>query len=88
MTVRKRRRAGAIFSGFCIGSFEDWPMMFALTADHLAVRDMARAFADERIAPNALAWDEGKHFPVDVLREAAALGMATIIVREETAARG
>ena len=54
--------------------------MFALTADHIAVRDMARAFADERIAPNALAWDEAKHFPVDVLREAAALGMAAIYV--------
>ena len=61
-------------------------MMFALTADHLAVRDMARAFADERIAPNALAWDEEKHFPVDVLREAAALGMAAIISARRMAA--
>ncbi|HYA73493.1 MAG TPA: acyl-CoA dehydrogenase family protein [Roseiarcus sp.] len=62
--------------------------MFTLTADHAAVRDMARAFADERIAPNALAWDEAKHFPVDVLREAAALGMATIYVREEHGGSG
>ncbi len=62
--------------------------MFSLTADHAAVRDMARAFADERIAPNALAWDEAKHFPVDVLREAAALGMATIYVREEHGGSG
>ncbi len=62
--------------------------MFALTADHVAVRDMARSFADERIAPNALAWDEAKHFPVDVLREAAALGMATIYVREEHGGSG
>ncbi len=62
--------------------------MFALTADHVAVRDMARSFADERIAPNALAWDETKHFPVDVLREAAALGMATIYVREEHGGSG
>jgi len=62
--------------------------MFTLTADHAAVRDMARGFADERIAPNALAWDEAKHFPVDVLREAAALGMATIYVREEHGGSG
>jgi alkylation response protein AidB-like acyl-CoA dehydrogenase len=82
MTGAKRRRGGAIFSGFCIGSYEDWPMMFTLTADHVAVRDMARAFADERIAPKALVWDEEKHFPVDVLREAAALGMAAIVVDE------
>ena len=57
--------------------------MFALTSDQLAIRDMAKSFADERIAPNALRWDETEHFPVDVLREAAALGMATIYVREE-----
>jgi alkylation response protein AidB-like acyl-CoA dehydrogenase len=62
--------------------------MFTLTDDHAAVREMARAFADERIAPNALAWDEAKHFPVDVLREAAALGMATIYVREEHGGSG
>jgi alkylation response protein AidB-like acyl-CoA dehydrogenase len=62
--------------------------MFTLTADHAAVRDMAQSFADERIAPNALAWDEAKHFPVDVLREAAALGMATITVREEHGGAG
>src|SRR6476620_6738935 len=44
--------------------------MFALTADHLAIRDMAKSFADERLAPNALRWDEEEHFPADVLREA------------------
>src|SRR5579863_5597043 len=49
---------------------------------------MAKAFADERLAPNALAWDEAKHFPVDVLREAAALGMAAIYVREESGGSG
>jgi alkylation response protein AidB-like acyl-CoA dehydrogenase len=62
--------------------------MFALTPDHLAIRDMAKAFADERIAPHALKWDETEHFPVDVLREAAALGMATIYVREENGGSG
>jgi alkylation response protein AidB-like acyl-CoA dehydrogenase len=62
--------------------------MFALNADHLAVRDMAKAFADERFAPNAVAWDEAKLFPVDVLREAAALGMAAIYVREESGGSG
>src|SRR5271165_230444 len=62
--------------------------MFALTPDHLAVRDMAKSFADERIAPYALKWDETEHFPVDVLREAAALGMATIYVREENGGSG
>ena len=62
--------------------------MFALNSDHLAMREMANAFADERMAPNAVAWDEAKHFPVDVLREAAGLGMAAIYVREESGGSG
>ncbi len=62
--------------------------MFALTSDHSAIRDMAKSFADERLAPQALAWDEARHFPVDVLREAAALGMAGIVVREESGGAG
>ncbi len=62
--------------------------MFTLSADHLAVRDMAKSFAEERIAPHALEWDESEHFPVDVLRESAALGMASIYVREEHGGSG
>ncbi len=62
--------------------------MFSLTSDHIVVRDMAKAFADDRIAPNALKWDEAEHFPVDVLREAAALGMATIYVRQNHGGSG
>jgi alkylation response protein AidB-like acyl-CoA dehydrogenase len=62
--------------------------MFALNADHLAMRDMAKTFADERFAPNAIAWDEAKHFPVEALREAAGLGMAAIYVREESGGSG
>jgi hypothetical protein len=62
--------------------------MFSLTPDHIAVRDTAKSFADDRIAPNALEWDESEHFPTDVLREAAALGMATIYVRQENGGSG
>ena len=62
--------------------------LFALNDDHLAIREMARDFADTQIAPHALAWDEKKHFPVDVLKEAAALGMASIYVREEHGGTG
>jgi alkylation response protein AidB-like acyl-CoA dehydrogenase len=55
----------------------------ALTDDQIAVRDMARDFAAEKIAPHALTWDEQKHFPVDVMREAAALGMGGIYIRDD-----
>jgi alkylation response protein AidB-like acyl-CoA dehydrogenase len=57
--------------------------VFALNEDQVAVRDMARSFAAEKIAPHALRWDEEKHFPVDVMREAAALGMGGIYIRED-----
>jgi alkylation response protein AidB-like acyl-CoA dehydrogenase len=56
---------------------------FALNEDQIAVRDMAREFAAEKIAPHALKWDEDKHFPVDVMREAAALGMGGIYIRDD-----
>src|SRR3974390_715571 len=56
-------------------------MQFALNEDQLAVRDMARDFAAEQIAPHALRWDEEKLFPVDVMREAAKLGMGGIYIR-------
>jgi alkylation response protein AidB-like acyl-CoA dehydrogenase len=56
---------------------------FQLTADQGEIREMARTFAADRLAPNAIEWDSAKHFPVDVLREAAELGLGGIYVREE-----
>ncbi len=61
---------------------------FALTEDHVAIRDMARGFAAEQMAPHAVAWDEQRHFPVDVMRAAAALGMGGIYVREDVGGSG
>src|SRR5215472_2944372 len=58
-------------------------MQFTLNEDQLAVRDMAREFAAEKIAPHAVRWDEEKHFPVDVMREAAKLGMGGIYIRDD-----
>jgi alkylation response protein AidB-like acyl-CoA dehydrogenase len=63
-------------------------MLFALSEDQTAIRDMARDFAAEKIAPHALEWDEKKHFPVDVLREAAALGMGGVYIRDDVGGSG
>ena len=62
--------------------------LFALPEDQVAIRDMARAFAADRIAPQALDWDERKHFPVEVMREAAALGMGGVYIREDVGGSG
>ncbi|KXO76278.1 isobutyryl-CoA dehydrogenase [Brucella anthropi] len=56
---------------------------FELNEDQLAIQDMARAFASDRVAPYALEWDREKHFPVDVLQETGPLGMGGIYVRED-----
>lgn len=58
-------------------------MQFALDDDQSAIREMARDFAAEKIAPFALKWDEEKHFPKDVMREAALLGMGGIYIRDD-----
>ena len=63
-------------------------MLFALNDDQIAVRDMARHFAAERMAPFALKWDEDKHFPVDVMREAAALGIGGIYTGNDVGGSG
>ena len=56
-------------------------MNFELTEDQRAIQDAARRFALERLAPFAAEWDEREFFPVDTLREAAALGFASIYIK-------
>ncbi len=63
-------------------------MHFALTEEQTAIQEMALNFAKERLAPHALEWDEKGHFPVDVIRETAALGMAAIYVPAEKGGSG
>jgi len=62
--------------------------MFDLPAETQALRETALDFAQERIAPHAIQWDQDRHFPVDVFREAACLGMAGLYVREESGGSG
>lgn len=63
-------------------------MDFSLTEDQTAVRDMARGFATDNLAPHAAEWDEKAHFPKDVYREAAALGLAGIYAGDEHGGSG
>lgn len=61
---------------------------FGLDDDARVIAETAAEFAAKRIAPNALEWDATKHFPVDVLREAAELGMAAIYCQEDSGGSG
>jgi alkylation response protein AidB-like acyl-CoA dehydrogenase len=62
--------------------------MFGLDEDERVIVETAGAFAVKRIAPHALDWDAAKHFPLDVLRDAAELGMAAIYCSEDVGGSG
>lgn len=59
-----------------------------LTDDQFAVVETTLDFAQEHLAPHAVAWDQDKHFPVDVLRKAAGLGLGGVYVREDLGGSG
>ena len=61
---------------------------FELSEDQRAIREMAEAFAGERVAPNALEWDRNRHFPADVIRETGPLGFGGIYVRDDVGGSG
>ena len=62
--------------------------IFELTDDERVIAETAAAFAAKRLAPHALEWDHSKHFPTDVLRAAAELGMAAIYCGEDVGGSG
>jgi alkylation response protein AidB-like acyl-CoA dehydrogenase len=66
----------------------DVSSLFALNADQQAIFDMARDFAENELAPKAIEWDQAKHFPIDVLQNAAALGIGGIYISDEFGGSG
>jgi alkylation response protein AidB-like acyl-CoA dehydrogenase len=63
-------------------------MDFALSEEQEAIRDMARDFGRERIAPHALEWEAAGTIPRAVLREAGGLGFAAMYVPETMGGAG
>ncbi len=59
-----------------------------LSDEQREIRDLARRFADERVAPNAAAWDREKAFPRDALRELGELGLLGVCVPAELGGAG
>ena len=51
-----------------------------LNADQRMIRDMARKFATERLAPHAAQWDREQTFPADALREMGRLGLLGMLL--------
>ncbi|MFO1322144.1 MAG: acyl-CoA dehydrogenase family protein [Burkholderiales bacterium] len=51
-----------------------------LNDDQRMIRDMARKFATERLAPHAAQWDREQTFPADALREMGRLGLLGMLL--------
>jgi alkylation response protein AidB-like acyl-CoA dehydrogenase len=63
-------------------------MDFSLTQEQQAFQATARQFARDAMMPHARDWDANSVFPVETLREAAALGFAGIYVRDDIGGSG
>ena len=63
-------------------------MNFTLSEQQLAIREIAREFADREFRPYAAEWDEKEILPIETLRRAAALGFGGVYVREKVGGSG
>ncbi len=61
---------------------------FELSDEQAAIFEMAKSFGVERLGEGAAQWDQTGTFPVEVLKEAAALGLAAIYTREDYGGAG
>ena len=63
-------------------------MDFALSDEQVAIRDTARVFGRDRIAPHAQAWEAAGTMPRAVLEAAGALGFGAMLVPEDMGGAG
>ena len=60
----------------------------AFTEEQMMIRDMARAFAKEQLAPNAGEWDRAHAFPTAAIVQMGELGLLGMLVPEEWGGAG
>ncbi len=60
----------------------------ALSEQQAMIREMARGFAQEKLAPNSAAWDRDSRFPVEAVAEMGELGFMGMLVPEEWGGAG
>ncbi|MCI0659130.1 MAG: acyl-CoA dehydrogenase family protein, partial [Acidobacteria bacterium] len=63
-------------------------MNLELTAEHRAIREMVRDFAEKEIAPGAARHDRTREFPYENVRKCAALNLLGAMVSEEFGGSG
>jgi alkylation response protein AidB-like acyl-CoA dehydrogenase len=63
--------------------------MFEENNENLAfIEESARQFADQKIRPKLMEWDEAQHFPIDLMRELGQQGFLGVLVPEEYGGSG
>lgn len=63
-------------------------MDFSYSPEQQMIAQAAKDFAQQFIAPHVMQWDEQQHFPVEVFRQAGALGFMGILVPEQYGGSG
>jgi len=59
-----------------------------LTENQILIRDTIRDFAQNKIKPKVMEWDEAQHFPMEIFRELGELGFMGIIFPEDYGGAG
>ncbi len=63
-------------------------MEFELTDDQKAIQRTIREFAETEIRPHVLEWDEAQHFPGEILKRLADLGVMGVVFPHEYGGAG
>ena len=63
-------------------------MDFSLSPEQASFKELAKTFAQNQLAPYAATWDRDEIFPIPTLREAASLGFAGLLVKENQGGAG
>ena len=66
----------------------DANFLIELDENQLAIKKTIRNFAEEKIKPHIMEFDESQHFPLDLMQQLGALGFLGILVPEEFGGSG
>lgn len=79
------RRFGRVAVGARQRGYANWPF---LKEEHLQIREMTRAFADEELAPHAGQWDREHTYPAQAIAKLGELGMMGVGVSTDFGGSG
>jgi alkylation response protein AidB-like acyl-CoA dehydrogenase len=63
-------------------------MDFSMNENQHMIAEMVRKFADEKIRPRIMEWDESQEFPVEIMKQLGELGLLGVLVPQEYGGSG